>query len=84
MLQWIIIFRLSFSPESLRWLIVKGKTDEALKLCKNIARVNGKEIQEGELQFEENQEQQQRLGDIRDLFGSRDMIKKTLIMLYCW
>ena len=84
MLRWITLFRLSFSPESLRWLIVKGKTDEALKLCKTIARVNRKEISEGELQREENQEERQRLGGIRDLFESRDMIKKTLIMWYCW
>ncbi|KAL9952116.1 hypothetical protein ACROYT_G039324 [Oculina patagonica] len=73
-----------FTPESLRWLIVTGKTEQALELCKNIARVNGKEISEGELHFEENQGRRERLGDIRDLFGSRFMAKKTLIIWYSW
>ncbi|KAL9978320.1 hypothetical protein ACROYT_G015820 [Oculina patagonica] len=72
-----------FIPESLRWLIVKGKTKEALKLCKKIARVNGKDVSEGDLHFED-MELGQRLGDLRDLFGSRSFAKKTLIMWYCW
>ncbi|XP_078368747.1 organic cation transporter protein-like isoform X2 [Oculina patagonica] len=72
-----------FTPESLRWLIVKDKPDEASKLCKNIARVNGKEVSEEDLHFA-SEEVGQRLGDLRDLFGSRSFAKKTLIMWYSW
>ena len=61
---------------------MKGKTKEAINVCTNIARVNGKKISEEEINFEEIYEE--RLGDVRDLFGSRDMVKKTLITWYCW
>nr|XP_058941384.1 organic cation transporter protein-like [Pocillopora verrucosa] len=70
------------SPESLRWLIVKGKTEKAVDLCKSIAHVNGKQISKEEIKFEVKHEE--RMGDIRDLFGSRDMAMKTLITGYCW
>ena len=64
-------------------MIVKGKTEEALKICKNVARVNGKEISEEELHLEDFKVDQ-RLGDIPDLFRSRSLAKNTLIMWYCW
>lgn len=70
------------SPESLRWLIVKGKTEKAVDLCKSIAHVNGKQILKEEIKFEVKHEE--RMGDIRDLFGSREMAMKTLITGYCW
>ena len=63
---------------------MRGKTEEAHKLCEKIARINGKDVFDEDLYLEENQEDVQRLGDIRDLFGSRNMIKKTLITWYCW
>lgn len=66
-------------------MIVKGKTDEALKLCQKVAKFNGKEISEEELNLKVGDEEGlQRLGDIRDLFGSLQMVKKTLILWYCW
>lgn len=77
-------FSLRFTPESLRWLIVKGKNDEALKLCNKVAKLNGKQISDGEMKLEVDEKDSQRLGDVRDLFGSLQMAKKTLIVLYCW
>ena len=77
----LISFR--YTPESLRWLLVRGKTEEAVDLCKNIARINKKEVAEGELNLE-GIEVGQRLGDLRDLFGTRSIAKKTLIMWYLW
>lgn len=70
------------TPESLRWLIVKGKTKEATNLCSRIARVNGKNISMEEIKLEEIREE--RMGDIRDLFVSRKMAIKTVITWYCW
>ncbi|PFX24490.1 Organic cation transporter protein [Stylophora pistillata] len=70
------------SPESLRWLIVKGKTKKAVDLCMSISRVNRKKVSMEEIQLEEIREE--RMGDVRDLFGSRKMAVKTLITWYCW
>lgn len=33
----------SFLPESMRWLTVKGKVEEAAKVVEQIARINKKE-----------------------------------------
>ena len=64
-------------------MLVKGRTEEALKLCKNIAQVNGKQVSEEELNLEDI-EVGQRLGDIRDLFATRNFRKRIFIMGYCW
>lgn len=38
-------------PESIRWLLVTGRVDRALKNLKRIARVNGKELSEKSIAF---------------------------------
>jgi len=73
-----------FTPESLRWLLVKGKMEDAEKLYKKIARVNRKELPKEGLEIDTGTDDNTRLGDIRDLFKSRSLAKTTLISWVCW
>ncbi|XP_031565337.1 organic cation transporter-like protein isoform X1 [Actinia tenebrosa] len=73
-----------FTPESLRWLLVRGKTDEAKKTLKTAARVNKKVILDDDMNLLGTDEEKERLGDIRDLFVSRSMAHRTLLSWFCW
>lgn len=70
----------SFSPESVRWLLVKGKVQQAEAALRKVAKCNQKPIPEEPLKGCERQ----RLGDLRDLFKSRSITHKTLVSWYCW
>ena len=86
-LQIILINRLlsqSLTPESLRWLLVKGKMEEAEKLYGRIARMNGKTLPVEGLEIDTATDTQTRLGDFRDLFKTRRLTKTTLISWFCW
>ncbi|XP_031565339.1 organic cation/carnitine transporter 4-like isoform X2 [Actinia tenebrosa] len=75
---------IGFTPESLRWLLVRGKTDEAKKTLKTAARVNKKVILDDDMNLLGTDEEKERLGDIRDLFVSRSMAHRTLLSWFCW
>ena len=72
---------LSLTPESVRWLMVKGRTEDAKAIFRRMARVNKTSMPVGELQAPDDDD---RLGDVCDLFSSRQMVKKTLLSWYCW
>ncbi|RMX49476.1 hypothetical protein pdam_00017630 [Pocillopora damicornis] len=64
------------TPESVRWLMVKGRTEDAKAIFRRMARVNKTSMPVGELQSPDDDD---RLGDVCDLFSSRQMVKKTLL-----
>ena len=70
----------SFTPESVRWLLKKGRVSEAREILKKVARINGKEMPEEELDLPK----EERLGDFRDLFSSLKMMHKTLGSWFAW
>lgn len=70
----------SFTPESVRWYLVNGRTEPAEKVLQKVAKFNKKPIPQESLQNYEKQ----RLGDLRDLFKSRSMTRRTLVSWYCW
>lgn len=80
----ITFIPISISPESLRWLLVKGKMEEAEKLYTKIARINRKELPEEGLKIDTGADITTRLGDVRDLFKTRSLTKTTLISWVCW
>ena len=73
----------SFIPESVRWLLKKGREDQARVILCKVAEVNGKEMPTESLELSQ-EEQNERLGDFRDLFVSRKMIHKTLCSWLMW
>lgn len=75
------LFGWFLTPESVRWLMIKGKTEEAKDVFRKMAKVNKTIMPEVDLKPPEDD---QRLGDVRDLFATRKMVKKTLLSWYCW
>ena len=69
------------TPESVRWLMVKGKIEEAKEIFRKMAKVNKTTMPDEELKMPDDD---QRLGDVRDLFVTRKMVQKTLLSWYCW
>lgn len=62
--------------------MLKGKLKEAEVVLDRIAEVNRKEMPEEKLQYEP--EKQVRMGDLRDLFSSKQMAHKSLLSWYLW
>ncbi|KXJ22115.1 organic cation/carnitine transporter 4 [Exaiptasia diaphana] len=75
-----------FTPESLRWLLMKGKSTEAKKTLQKAASVNGKLLVDEDFMLiqEDNDERNIKLGHIGDLFTSRLVAYRTLVSWYCW
>lgn len=79
-------------PESPRWLIAVGKPRRAAKILKTIAYVNGKSIPTGYVaELEQKlmkdrvaQKETDTLYGILDLFRSKNMRRKTLIITLIW
>lgn len=61
--------------------MVKGKIEEAKEIFRKMAKVNKRTMPDEELQVPEDND---RLGDARDLFGTRKMVQTTLLSWYCW
>lgn len=71
---------LSITPESVRWLLKKGRVSEAKRSLAKVAKVNGKEMPDEPLALPK----QENLGDFRDLFSSPNMIHRTLGSWFIW
>ena len=74
----------SFTPESMRWLVVRNRMEEAQEMLKKIAQVNGKKEPEESLEVLNSEDDKQRLGDFRDLFATRKWAHYTLLSWYSW
>ena len=73
----------SFTPESIRWYLKKGRVSDAMNVLRKVAKVNGKEMPDAALKLP-NDEKKERLGDFRDLFSSAKMAHKTLLSWLMW
>ncbi|OXB72667.1 UNVERIFIED_CONTAM: hypothetical protein H355_007682 [Colinus virginianus] len=70
-------------PESARWLVTKGKIEEAKKYLKKAASVNKRTIPP-ELLNQLKCEVQTKSGSILDLLRKKHLLKVTLIMSCAW
>jgi len=76
-----------YIPESPRWLLSKGRKQEAEEQCRMIARANGRELDESfELVVKqcEKTKHNNTLATFFQLFRSRNLRLKTLICYYTW
>ncbi|XP_041848568.1 solute carrier family 22 member 13-like [Melanotaenia boesemani] len=81
--QSFVVLYIWWIPESARWLLWKGRTDEAKKLIRKVAAINKKEPPETLLD-EVTREQQVRSGGIKEIFTSRVLIKRIFIISFAW
>jgi len=80
------IFVLAFArfiPESVRWLNLNGKGDEAMKVLRRIAKFNNKEIP-SDIALKSPKKEKNSSGSLLDLFRSLHMAKQTMVQFYAW
>ncbi|XP_052548288.1 solute carrier family 22 member 13-like isoform X2 [Tympanuchus pallidicinctus] len=70
-------------PESARWLVTKGKIEEAKKYLKKAASINKRTIPP-ELLDQLKGETQTKSGSILDLLRKKHLLKVTLVMSCAW
>ena len=77
-----------FLPECPRWLLTKGRTDEANQILEKAIRINGKlrsqELQLIDLNDTENEQETKEENTIFDLIKTPNMRKITLIQWFNW
>uniref|UniRef100_A0A3Q3MQN8 Solute carrier family 22 member 13a n=1 Tax=Mastacembelus armatus TaxID=205130 RepID=A0A3Q3MQN8_9TELE len=74
-------FVLLWIPESARWLLGQGRTEDAFKIIRGVAAINKKKIPE-DLLVTGGQEAQR--GGIKIIFTSANLIKYFSIMSFVW
>ena len=73
-----------FTPESSRYLLLKGRVTETEQILRQIATTNKKEYPEEPLLDLNAEGKVQALGDFRDLFRTKTMLHRTLVSWYAW
>ena len=72
-------------PESPRWMLFNGKSEQALKLLKSAAKLNGRTVVEDpEEIFTPPTTEDQPSASFLDLFRSRRLLSRTLVMYFLW
>jgi len=80
------IFVLAFAkfiPESVRWLNLKGRREQAMEILRRIAKFNKKEIPD-EITLKSQKVQGQSSSSFLDLFKPFRMAMQTLVQFYAW
>jgi len=82
-----------YLPESVRWLVSKNRTDEAVAVLKHIAEVNKKELKTEDLDFltsrgkyidEDRPTEETTKKTVFDLLKTPNMRSRTLNMFFAW
>ncbi|XP_027589231.1 solute carrier family 22 member 13-like isoform X1 [Pipra filicauda] len=79
----VILLYIWVLPESARWLVTKGRIEEAKKLLQKAAATNKRSLPEGLLE-QLKPEKQIKSGSLLDLFRKKHLRKVTLIMSCAW
>ncbi|XP_076188491.1 solute carrier family 22 member 13-like isoform X2 [Aptenodytes patagonicus] len=79
----VFFFYIRVLPESARWLVTKGRIEEARKVLQKAASINKRTIPPGLLE-QLKPETQTKSGSTLDLFRKKHLQKVTLIMSCAW
>ncbi|KAM8967249.1 solute carrier family 22 member 13-like [Pelodytes ibericus] len=79
----LLFFYVWVLPESPRWLLTKGKSEQARKLLQKAAAINRRVISE-EMLAKIQEEKKTKSGSIVDLFRNPNLRKITVVMCLVW
>jgi len=83
LLMIIVMLIPGIAPESPKWLLVQGRTEEAEKILGQAAEMNGRSFQKTQTEnFEEKEDSASKNYNIIDLFRTPGLCRGTLIMYY--
>lgn len=81
---------LRFIPESVRWQLTKGKTEEAKKTLRAVAKENGQKVCEDVLEqlCQQTEAERKQAGgktpSVLELFKYRNLAQKSVIIFFLW
>nr|XP_046264341.1 solute carrier family 22 member 13-like isoform X2 [Scatophagus argus] len=81
--QAFVVLYIWWIPESARWLLGQGRTEEVKEIIHRVAAINKKKIPENLLR-EATAERQVQSGGIRAIFTSTVLMKYFLILSFSW
>ncbi|XP_041659553.1 solute carrier family 22 member 13-like [Cheilinus undulatus] len=81
--QAVVVLYIWWIPESARWLLGRGRTDEAKKLIRKAAAINKKTIPENLLNEVTTEQDLQKRG-LKEIFMSAVLIKYIFILSFSW
>ncbi|XP_065809850.1 solute carrier family 22 member 13-like [Labrus bergylta] len=81
--QALVFLYIWWIPESARWLLGRGRTEEANKLIRKVAAINKEKVPENLLN-EVTSEHEVHKGGLKDIFTSAVLIKYLLILSFAW
>uniref|UniRef100_A0A8D0G2Y1 Major facilitator superfamily (MFS) profile domain-containing protein n=1 Tax=Sphenodon punctatus TaxID=8508 RepID=A0A8D0G2Y1_SPHPU len=81
--MFLLFFYIWVLPQSARWLVTKGRTEEAKNLLRKAASVNKRTVPE-EMLDQLAAEKKVKSGNILDLARKPHLRKMTLVMLWVW
>ncbi|XP_059200696.1 solute carrier family 22 member 13-like [Centropristis striata] len=81
--QALVVLYSWWIPESARWLLGQGRTEEANKLIHKVAAINKKKIPDNMLD-EVTEKQEVQRGRIKDIFTSTVLMKYLFIISIAW
>ncbi|XP_046383065.1 carcinine transporter [Ischnura elegans] len=83
----IFLFIIKLMPESPRWLMAKGRPEEAHKILSEIATVNGRKLPTNSLSMLKQASERcgkEKVYGIPSLFSSKRLAGYTVLILICW
>eukprot|EP00794_Sanderia_malayensis_P010680 gene10680-11814_t len=80
----LVFIFVKFIPESIRWLCLNGRTEDAMEIIKRIAKVNGRSAPDAKLAEIEKDNNEKSSGNILNLFRPMKMAVSSFIQGYAW